>query len=95
MEKGIKQVMLSHINSSNKINQLKRGKPLPINQKKAEAAIYQLLEAIGEDPNREGLRDTPKRVAKMYLEMLSGLEQDAKDEFTAVFYRASRRFGDC
>lgn len=85
MEKGIKQVMLSHINSSNKINQLKRGKPLPINQKKAEVAIYQLLEAIGEDPNREGLRDTPKRVAKMYLEMLSGLEKDAKDEFTAVF----------
>ena len=38
-------------------------------QKKIEEAVYQLLEALGEDPNREGLLDTPKRVAKMYQEM--------------------------
>ncbi|MGT2832885.1 GTP cyclohydrolase I FolE [Streptococcus halotolerans] len=56
-----------------------------MNQKKAEAAVYQLLEAIGENPNREGLLDTPKRVAKMYAEMFSGLKEDPKDQFTAVF----------
>ncbi|MEQ9763858.1 GTP cyclohydrolase I FolE [Streptococcus jiangjianxini] len=56
-----------------------------MNQKKAEAAVYQLLEAIGENPNREGLLDTPKRVAKMYAEMFSGLTEDPKDQFTAVF----------
>ncbi|MGT2745304.1 GTP cyclohydrolase I FolE [Streptococcus phocae subsp. phocae] len=58
---------------------------MPINHKKAEAAIYQLLEALGENPEREGLLDTPKRVAKMYAEMFSGLAQNPKDEFTAVF----------
>ncbi|MGT2932610.1 GTP cyclohydrolase I FolE [Streptococcus catagoni] len=56
-----------------------------INLKKAEDAIYQLLEAVGEDPEREGLLDTPKRVAKMYQEMFAGLESSPKDQFTAVF----------
>lgn len=56
-----------------------------IDQKKAQEAIYQLLEAVGEDPKREGLLDTPKRVAKMYEEMFDGLGQDPKDQFTAVF----------
>lgn len=56
-----------------------------MNQEKVEAAVYQLLEAIGENPEREGLLDTPKRVAKMYAEMFSGLSEDPKDQFTAVF----------
>lgn len=56
-----------------------------VNLEKAEAAIYDLLEALGENPQREGLLDTPKRVAKMYQEMFSGLEQDPKEQFTAVF----------
>ena len=38
------------------------------NQEKVEQAVYQLLEALGENPEREGLLDTPKRVAKMYAE---------------------------
>lgn len=56
-----------------------------LQQEKIEQAIYQLLDALGENPEREGLLDTPKRVAKMYTEMFSGLHQDPKDEFTAVF----------
>lgn len=55
------------------------------NQEKLEAAVYQLLEALEEDPKREGLLDTPKRVAKMYQEIFSGLNEDPKDQFTAVF----------
>lgn len=55
------------------------------NQEKMEKAIYQFLEALGENPNREGLKDTPKRVAKMYIEMFLGLNQDPKEQFTAVF----------
>ena len=54
-------------------------------KKKLESAVYQLLEALGENPEREGLLDTPKRVAKMYQEMFSGLHEDPKDQFTAVF----------
>ena len=54
------------------------------NQEKVEQAVYQLLEALGENPEREGLLDTPKRVAKMYAEMFSGLRRP-EDQFTAVF----------
>lgn len=57
------------------------------NQEKVEQAVYQLLEALGENPEREGLLDTPKRVAKMYAEMFSGLNEDPKDQFTAVFQK--------
>lgn len=42
-----------------------------MNEEKIEKAIYNLLEAIGENPNREGLIDTPKRVAKMYKELFT------------------------
>ncbi|NAZ89676.1 GTP cyclohydrolase I FolE [Streptococcus pyogenes] len=64
---------------------MKRERLMSINKEKAEAAIYQFLEAVGENPNREGLLDTPKRVAKMYAEMFLGLGKDPKEEFTAVF----------
>ena len=41
-----------------------------------EEAVYRILTAVGEDPNRPGLLDTPKRVARMYAEMFSGLHAD-------------------
>ena len=44
-----------------------------------------ILEAVGEDPTREGLLDTPKRVSKMYAEMFEGLHQDPKEYFKTVF----------
>ena len=46
--------------------------------KKIEKAVRMILEAVGEDPDREGLRETPKRVAKMYDEVFQGLRQDPK-----------------
>lgn len=52
---------------------------------KIEKAITMILEAIGEDPEREGLVETPKRVAKMYAEMFEGLNKDPKDYFKTVF----------
>ncbi len=42
----------------------------------AEAAVLQLLRAVGEQPEREGLRNTPRRVARMYTELLSGYHAD-------------------
>lgn len=49
-----------------------------IDKQKAEQAVRLMLEAIGEDPNREGLRETPRRVAEMYGEIFSGMEEDPK-----------------
>jgi len=43
---------------------------------KIEKAVLMILEAIGEDPSREGLIDTPKRVARMYEEVFGGLHED-------------------
>ncbi|MDI3327403.1 MAG: GTP cyclohydrolase I FolE [Alicyclobacillaceae bacterium] len=52
---------------------------------KIQAAVRMILEAIGEDPNREGLRDTPARVARMYQEIFCGLHRDPASELNAVF----------
>ncbi|MBW0256362.1 GTP cyclohydrolase I FolE [Cellulomonas sp. PS-H5] len=52
---------------------------------RAEAAIRELLLAVGEDPDREGLRDTPARVARAYQEIFAGLRQDPHDVLSATF----------
>ncbi len=52
---------------------------------RAEAAVRELLIAIGEDPERDGLRDTPRRVAKAYAELLAGMDQNPRDVLTATF----------
>jgi GTP cyclohydrolase IA len=44
-----------------------------------QAAVREILLAVGEDPDREGLRETPDRVARMYAEMFAGLCQDPRD----------------
>lgn len=48
-----------------------------IDREKVEAAIRLLLEGIGEDPDREGLAETPARIARMYEEIYGGSEEDA------------------
>jgi GTP cyclohydrolase I len=52
---------------------------------RAEAAVRELLLAIGEDPEREGLRDTPARVARAYREIFAGLRQEPEDVLTTTF----------
>ena len=52
---------------------------------RAEAAVRELLFAVGEDPDREGLRDTPARVARTYAELLVGLNQEPTDILTKTF----------
>ena len=52
---------------------------------RAEAAVRELLHAIGEDPEREGLRDTPARVARAYAELTAGLRQRPEDVLTTTF----------
>ena len=48
-----------------------------IDHEKVEQAVRLLLEGIGEDVNREGLIDTPDRIARMYEEIYGGMEEDA------------------
>lgn len=56
-----------------------------VDHAKIEAAVKMILEAVGEDPEREGLLDTPKRVARMYEEIFSGLNKDPREYFETVF----------
>ena len=57
----------------------------PYDAARAEAAVRELLLAVGEDPEREGLRDTPARVARAYQEIFAGLRQDPRDVLSATF----------
>lgn len=54
-------------------------------QAKIEAAVREILLAVGEDPDREGLLETPARVARMYDEILAGLHQDPKKHLEKQF----------
>lgn len=57
-----------------------------VDLEKVEQAVKMILEAVGEDVNREGLLDTPSRVAKMYAEMFSGIHEDPREFFSTVFH---------
>lgn len=56
-----------------------------VDHARIEAAVRTLLEAIGEDPDRDGLKQTPGRVARMYAELFSGLREDPSVHLQAVF----------
>jgi GTP cyclohydrolase IA len=57
----------------------------PVDLARAEAAVRELLIAVGEDPDRGGLRETPARVARAYGEFFAGLSQDAADVLSKTF----------
>jgi len=57
----------------------------PFDPPRAEAAIRELLLALGEDPDREGLRNTPGRVARAYEELVRGIRQRPEDVLTTTF----------
>ena len=56
-----------------------------INQEKIAAGVRMIIEAIGDDPDREGLKDTAKRVARMYGEFFQGLHEDPRTYLQVVF----------
>lgn len=58
---------------------------MAVDQAKIEQAVRMMLEAIGEDPDREGLRETPARVARMYAEIFSGMQEDPRQYFEVLF----------
>ncbi|TKV28914.1 GTP cyclohydrolase I FolE [Arthrobacter sp. NamB2] len=57
----------------------------PVDQLRIQRAVREILAAIGEDPDRDGLLETPKRVAKAYAEMFAGLHQDAGEVLSTSF----------
>ena len=58
-----------------------RGMDLP----RLERAVREILTAVGEDPDREGLRETPGRVARMYAELFSGLHDEPREHLQKFF----------
>ncbi|MDH2425858.1 GTP cyclohydrolase I FolE [Sphaerisporangium sp. TRM90804] len=60
-------------------------KPLKVDSARIEKAVREILLAIGEDPDRDGLVDTPARVARAYAEQFAGLGQAPQDVLTTVF----------
>jgi GTP cyclohydrolase IA len=61
-----------------------------VDQAKIRQAVALIIEAIGEDPGREGLVKTPQRVAEMYAELFSGLDRDPKEELATGFGEGHR-----
>jgi GTP cyclohydrolase I len=61
------------------------GERASVDRPRIEAAVREILIAIGEDPDREGLRETPGRVARSYDELFAGLAQDPAETVSAVF----------
>ena len=59
--------------------------PPPVDLERAERAVRELLLAVGEDPDRDGLLDTPGRVARSFAEMFAGLRQDPAEILATTF----------
>lgn len=62
-----------------------KGTEFYVDEEKIQRAVTMILEAVGEDPTRDGLIDTPARVARMYREIFSGLHTDPARELSARF----------
>lgn len=57
----------------------------PVDEPRIARAVREILAAVGEDPDREGLHETPARVARMYAEMFSGLHEDPRTHLKKFF----------
>ena len=62
--------------------------PARVDIPRIERAVREILIAVGEDPDREGLLKTPNRVARSYGELMAGLQDDPKRHLKTVFQRA-------
>ena len=56
-----------------------------VDERKIKQAVLSIIKAIGEDPTREGLIETPRRIADMYADIFSGLDKNPRDELTVGF----------
>ena len=58
----------------------------PVDVERIERAVGEILSAVGEDPNREGLKGTPRRVANMYVELLEGMQHEPAEHLQSIFH---------
>ena len=56
-----------------------------IDEPRIKKAVAEIIKAIGEDPSREGIKDTPQRVAEMYAELFQGMDKDPKEDLEVGF----------
>ena len=81
----------THFDSSSDDSVAEHGgcRPRPVvhevDQERIRRAVREILLAVGEDPDREGLRETPARVARMYGELFGGLREDARVHLRKFF----------
>src|SRR5437899_2463509 len=61
------------------------GAPAKVDEARIVRAVREILAAVGEDPDREGLLETPARVARMYAELFSGLHEDPRIHLRKFF----------
>src|SRR5437588_12025420 len=64
------------------------GAPMDVDVPRIEKAVREILFAIGEDPDREGLQKTPNRVARAYRELMAGLHVDPRQHLRTVFHES-------
>ncbi len=77
--------MDTKVDEMSRIPEEEEPKPGPIDHARIERAVREILIAVGEDPDREGLRDTPKRVARMYAEVFAGMYDDP-ERYVQTFF---------
>jgi GTP cyclohydrolase I len=75
----------SMLSRSNRTGTNSKATTAPVDEERIQHAVREILEAIGEDPGREGLRETPARVARMYTEMFAGLRSDPRTPLKRIF----------
>ena len=81
-----KNVGMSQQGSEHKANERSAFR---VDHDRIERAVREILVAVGEDPDREGLLETPARVARMYAEIFSGLHKDPSIQEIIVWYQRS------
>ncbi len=64
---------------------MSKKKKVKVNCERIEKAVREILLAVGEDTQREGLKYTPRRVAKMYAELLGGMQENPEEHLKSVF----------
>ena len=79
---------MNTVESSPNVVHLPSVRPHTVDMPRLESAVREILISVGEDPDREGLLETPSRVARAYAELLGGLHDDPQRHLARVFAHA-------